>query len=68
MTAKGTVEDLLGDMLMDLHLTLDANLPDFAYFYPKNMTLSGRAKGKADARMRLDDLTAMKLEKAACRR
>ncbi len=63
VTAKGTVEDLLGDMLMDLHLTLDANLLDFAYFYPKNMTLSGRAKGKADARMRLDDLTAMKLEK-----
>lgn len=63
VTVKGTVDDLLGDMLMDLHLTLDANLPDFAYFYPKTMTLSGRAKGKADARMRLDDLTAMRLEK-----
>ena len=63
VTANGTVEDLLGDMLMDLHLTLDANLPDFAYFYPKTMTLNGRAKGKADARMRLDDLTAMRLEK-----
>ena len=63
ITAKGTVEDLLGNMLMDMHLTLDANLPDFAYFYPKTMKLSGRAKGKADARMRLDDLTAMRLEK-----
>ena len=63
ITAKGTVEDLLGELLMDLHLTLDANLPDFAYFYPKNMTLNGRAKGKADARIRLDDLTAMRLEK-----
>ena len=63
LTAKGTVEDLLGDMLMDLHLTLDANLPDFAYFYPEKMTLGGRAKGKADARIRLEDLTAMRLDK-----
>jgi hypothetical protein len=63
LTAKGTVEDLLGDMLMDLHLTLDANLPDFAYFYPEKMTIGGRAKGKADARIRLDDLTAMRLDK-----
>ncbi len=63
LTAKGTVENLLGDMLMDLHLTLDANLPDFAYFYPEKMTLGGRAKGKADARIRLDDLTAMRLDK-----
>ena len=63
LAAKGTVEDLLGDMVMDLHLTLDANLPDFAYFYPEKMTLAGRAKGKADARIRLDDLTAMRLDK-----
>ena len=63
VAAKGTVDDLLGNMLMDMHLTLDANLPDFAYFYPKNMTLKGRAKGKANARIRLDDLTAMRLEK-----
>ena len=63
VTVKGTLEDLLGNMLMDLHLTLDANLPDFAYFYPKTMTLNGRAKGKADARMRLDDLTSMHVEK-----
>ena len=63
VSAKGTVDDLLGNMLMDMHLTLDANLPDFAYFYPKNMTLKGRAKGKANARIRLDDLTAMRMEK-----
>lgn len=63
VSAKGTISDVLGNMLMDMHLTLDANLPDFAYFYPKNMTLKGRAKGKADARIRLDDLTAMELEK-----
>ena len=63
VSAQGTIEDLLGNLLMDVHLTLDANLPDFDYFYPKNMTLSGRTKGKANARIHLDDLTAMHLEK-----
>ena len=57
------VSDLLGNMLLDLHLNLDAQLPDFAYFLPENMTLTGRAKGKANAKIRLKDLTAMKLEK-----
>ena len=63
VSAKGTVDDLLGDLSMDMHLTLDANLPDFEYFLPKTMLLEGRAKGKADARIRLSDLTAMRLEK-----
>ena len=63
VNAKGTIDDLLGNILLDLHLNLDANIPDFDYFLPKTMTLEGRAKGKADARIRLNDLTAMKLEK-----
>ena len=63
LAAKGTIEDLLGDMLLDLHLNLDANLPDFDYFLPKQMTLEGRTKGKADAKIHLKDLTQMKLEK-----
>ena len=62
-SAKGQVDDVLGDMLMDVALKLDANLPDFAYFLPKNMTLQGRTKGTADVRMRLSDLTNMRLEK-----
>jgi len=63
VSAKGTIDDLLGNILLDLHLNLDANIPDFDYFLPKTMTLEGRAKGKADTRIRLNDLTAMKLEK-----
>ena len=62
-SAKGQVDDVLGDMLMDVALKLDANLPDFAYFLPKNMTLQGRTRGTADVRMRLSDLTNMRLEK-----
>ncbi|MBO4454334.1 MAG: hypothetical protein J5761_04685 [Paludibacteraceae bacterium] len=63
INADGRIDDLLGDMLLDLHLALDANLPDFAYFLPKAMTLNGQAKGKANAKIRLSDLTAMKLAK-----
>ena len=57
------LSDLMGNMLLDLALNLDANLPDFAYFLPKDMTLNGRTKGTAKAKIRLDDLTNMRLEK-----
>ena len=63
IAAKGHIDDLLGDMLLDLQLNLDANIPDFDYFLPDSMELDGRAKGTADMKIRLDDLTAMKLEK-----
>ena len=62
LSAKGQVNDLLNDMLLDLQLNLDANLPDFAYFLPKDMTLVGRAKGTADAKIKLSDLTEMRLQ------
>jgi len=61
LSAKGNVNDLLGNMLLDLQLSLDANLPDFAYFLPKEMTLTGHAKGSASARITLDNLTKMNL-------
>ena len=63
IAAKGKVEDLLEDMLLDLHLDIDANLPDFAYFLPKEMDLKGQTKGKANAKIRLSDLSEMRLEK-----
>ena len=63
VSAQGKVDDMLGNMALNLALQLDANIPDFDYFLPKQMTLEGRAKGKANARIRLNDLTAMKLEK-----
>ncbi len=61
--AKGSVDDLLGNMLIDLKLNLDANLPDFDYFLPKQMELKGRTKGTAAAKIHLDDLTKMNLHK-----
>ena len=63
IAAKGKVEDLLEDMLLDLHLDIDANLPDFAYFMPKEIDLKGQTKGKANAKIRLSDLSEMRLEK-----
>lgn len=63
IAAKGKVEDLLEDMLIDLHLDIDANLPDFAYFMPKEMDLKGQTKGKANAKIQLSDLSEMRLEK-----
>ena len=57
------LNDLLGNMLLDLQVSVDANLPDFAYFLPKEMKLDGRAKGKVNAKIRLNDLTAMALDK-----
>ena len=63
LSATGKVSDLMDNMLLDLALNLDAHLPDFAYFLPEAMALSGRAKGTAKAKIRLDDLTAMHLDK-----
>ena len=65
VSGKGKIDDLLGDMLMNVALKLDANLPDFDYFLPEKMALTGRTKGKANARLRLSDLTSMNLEKGA---
>ena len=64
IAAEGKVDDLLGNLIADLSLSLDANLPDFAYFMPQKMTLTGTAKGKAKARVRMDDLNPLRLEKS----
>ncbi len=63
VSAKGNINDLLGDMLLDLQMQLKANLPDFAYFLPDSMELEGQTKGALNAKIRLKDLTDMKLEK-----
>lgn len=55
--------DVLGDMLLDLALNLDANLPDFAYFLPDSMTLLGHAKGSMKSKISLADLTEMRFHK-----
>ncbi len=63
VSATGKVNDLMGDMLLDIQLKLDANLPDFAYFMPDSMTVTGMTKGTASAKIRLSDLTNMRLHK-----
>ena len=63
LSATGKVNDLMGNMLLDLALKLDANLPDFAYFLPDSMTLLGRAKGSMKSKISLADITEMRLHK-----
>lgn len=63
IAARGKVNDLMGNMLLDLQLKLDAHLPDFAYFMPKEMDLKGTTKGTLQAKISLDDLTKMNLAK-----
>ena len=67
VSASGKINDLLGDMLLDIQLKLDAQLPDFAYFMPDSMRLEGDAKGTAQLKMRLSDLTNMRLHKGSIR-
>ena len=63
LEAKGVISDMERDMLLDLQLALNANLPDFKAFLPKEMTLTGKTKGTAKAKIRLSDLTEMRLHK-----
>ena len=63
LEAKGVISDIEKDMLLDLQLALNANLPDFKAFLPKDMTLTGQTKGTAKAKIRLSDLTEMRLHK-----
>ena len=63
LDVQGVVDDIASDMLIDANVALDANLPDFRAFLPKQMTLRGKAKGTANARIRLSDLSEMRLHK-----
>lgn len=61
--ATGDVTELLADMLLDLELTANVHLPDIAYFLPENMLTTGQGQGKVRAKIRLSDLTDMRLER-----
>lgn len=63
INATGEVTELLADMLLDLELTADVHLPDIAYFLPENMLTTGQGQGKVRAKIRLSDLTDMRLER-----
>ncbi|MBQ2540071.1 MAG: hypothetical protein II551_00320 [Paludibacteraceae bacterium] len=58
---QGKADELLSDALIDATATLDAYLPDFAYFLPKDMKLDGRTKGDIKLKARLSELTSMTL-------
>lgn len=63
ISAKGQVTELLADMLLNIQATVNANIPDFDYFIPDGMQVTGHAKGDVKAKIRLSDLTNMRLEK-----
>ena len=59
--AQGDVSELMGDMLLDLRLKADVSLPDIAYFLPETLHADGQVGGSLAAKIRLSDLTAMRL-------
>lgn len=63
LTAKGTVNDLLGKMQIDVQMDVDAPLTDWTYFLPDSMLLTGKTKGTVNATIGLDDLLNMRIEK-----
>ena len=63
LNAKGTVNDLLGKMQIDVQMDVDAPLTDWTYFLPDSMLLTGKTKGTVNATIGLDDLLNMRIEK-----
>ncbi len=67
ITASGNVTELLADMLCDLQLNLNINLPDVEYYLndskPYTNTLQGKMQGTAQAKIRLSDLTDLNLKR-----
>lgn len=63
LEARGDVSELMGDMLLDLRLKADVSLPDIAYFLPETLHADGQVGGSLAAKIRLSDLTAMRLAK-----
>ena len=61
--AQGDVSELMGDMLLDLRLNADVSLPDIAYFLPETLRADGQVGGSMAVKIRLSDLTAMRLSK-----
>ncbi|MGM9825867.1 MAG: AsmA family protein [Paludibacteraceae bacterium] len=63
VAVQGDVSELMGDMLLDLRLNADVSLPDIAYFLPETLHADGQVGGSMAAKIRLSDLTAMRLSK-----
>ncbi len=60
---NGSIDELLGNMLIDINGTVNIHLPDVAHYLPKNMALSGTAQGPLALRTRLSDITAPRLDR-----
>lgn len=65
LTAKGTVEELLADMLCDLQAQVHVALPDVVSLLPKDLPLTakGTMEGDVKAKIRFSQLQKMDLEK-----
>ncbi len=66
LDAEGALTELLDDMLCNVSARLDVNLPEFKRYLESdgiNTDLQGRAKGSAKAKIRLSDLSSLKLAK-----
>ena len=59
----GQVKDILNDMFLDLSVDADLNIPDAAYFFPKNTTAKGQTTGTIQLKMLLEDLKNLNLTK-----
>lgn len=62
---SGSVTDIMQNMLLDLDLNTHLNLPDIAFFLPKNATAKGKADGSIHMKILLDDLKAVELTNGA---
>ena len=63
LEAQGKVSDITTDMLLDLQVKMDADIPDFKQFIPEGMLVKGNTKGTASVRMRMSDLREKRLHK-----
>ena len=64
-SVTGTVDDLMGDMLVDARLTGDINLPDLRPFLPDTMPLDMEGTSRVDfkAKSRLSSITDLDMNK-----
>ncbi|MBQ0160160.1 MAG: hypothetical protein KBT28_05995 [Bacteroidales bacterium] len=62
---SGSVDDLMGDMLVDVALKGQLNLPDLRPFLPEDMPLEMSGSSRADLKVksRLSEITSMDLTK-----
>jgi len=52
----GSISDLMGAMQTTAHAEVDAYLPDWAYFLPKNIDATAKVKGGLDIQARLSEI------------